>query len=352
VADNGSTTRYTYDDAGRLAIERGPGGEKAFVNQWYTVLNGEIAWKDVFAGTDRIATQKAMPDGQLEDKRYFLHKDLQGSTNVITDPNGLVFEHLEYFPGGETWVLEHSDIHRTPYLYAGGYLDEVRGLINLGQRWYDPREEFLYSPDPVLAQDPRAAIDDPSLLPAYTFAESNPVRLTDPDGRAPTSVRDRLRSDFAKFDAARKINAALTSGGSDQRVSDRSTFSPLWRFASSDGGKRWTAMSKALDSAPLVKLEFTQTESGWGLSKVTVSPLLISAASKEFAVGAPKPGAAASSPASSPTEEPASVGPSGGSGPEPPTTVRVRPRAASAPSALGSSAHGGGAAPEPLPESP
>lgn len=353
VADNGSTTRYTYDDTGRLAIERGPGGEKAFVNQWYTVLNGEIAWKDVFAGTDRIATQKAMPDGELEQKRYFLHKDLQGSTNVITDPEGLVFEHLEYFPGGETWVLEHSDIHRTPYLYAGGYLDEVRGLINLGQRWYDPREEFLYSPDPALTQDPRAVVDDPSLLPAYTYAESNPVRLTDPDGRAPTSVRDRLRSDFDKFDTARKINAALASGGSDQRVGDTSRLSPLWRFATSDGGKRWTALSKALDSAPLVKLEFAQSESGWGLRKVTISPLLISAASKEFTVGGPEPAAGAATAAgSSPPADPGSVVPSGAPAVEQPGTVRSRPRAASAPAALGSAAHGGGAAPEPLPESP
>jgi hypothetical protein len=204
-----------------------------------------------------------------------------------------------------------------------------------------------------LTQDPRAVVDDPSLLPAYTYAESNPVRLTDPDGRAPTSVRDRLRSDFDKFDTARKINAALASGGSDQRVGDTSRLSPLWRFATSDGGKRWTALSKALDSAPLVKLEFAQSESGWGLRKVTISPLLISAASKEFTVGGPEPAAGAATAAgSSPPADPGSVVPSGAPAVEQPGTVRSRPRAASAPAALGSAAHGGGAAPEPLPESP
>jgi RHS repeat-associated protein len=130
--------------------------------------------------------------------RYFLHKDLQGSTNIVTDDTGLVFQHIEYFPSGETWIEEHSDVYRTPYLYDGGYFDEWRNLIDLGARWYEPREQFMYSTDPVLESDPAQLIDDPALSPAYSYAESNPLRLVDPDGRRPSAARQAFGNAFGR----------------------------------------------------------------------------------------------------------------------------------------------------------
>ena len=198
VADQGSTTRYAYDDEGRLAIERGPGGETAFVNQYYTVENGTVAWKDIWAAGERIATKREMPEGELELMRYFFQKDLLGSTNLVTDPNGQIFEHLEYFPSGEAWVAEHSDIHRTPYLYGGGYLDEFRALYNFGARWYEPREQLFYSPDPALMQSPEAPVEDPALLGAYSYAENNPLGFVDRDGRAPEDALNAFLATFAR----------------------------------------------------------------------------------------------------------------------------------------------------------
>ncbi|HTE60385.1 MAG TPA: toxin TcdB middle/N-terminal domain-containing protein [Solirubrobacteraceae bacterium] len=198
VADQGSTTRYTYDESGRRAIERGPAGETAFVNQWYTVRNGSVATKQIWAGSERLAQQRQFADGTYEFMRYFLHKDLQGSTNVVTDDDGKVFQHMEYFPSGETWVLEHSDVHRTPYLFTGGYLDEVRNLVDLGARWYEPREQFLYSADPVLEDDPDQVVDDPALLPAYSYAESSPLTLVDLTGRQPSAARTAFTNAFGR----------------------------------------------------------------------------------------------------------------------------------------------------------
>ncbi len=56
---------------------------------------------------------------------------------------------------------------RTPYQYGGGYDDEVRAIINFGDRWYDPSREMIYSPDPVLTDDPMAIVSEPSLRAAY-----------------------------------------------------------------------------------------------------------------------------------------------------------------------------------------
>lgn len=197
VADQGSTTTYAYDESGRLAIERGPGGEKAFVNPWYTVANGSVAWKHIWAGEERVASQRALDDGEYELFRYFLHTDFQGGVNLVTDDTGLVFQHFEYFPSGEQWVVEQGTDNRTPYGFAGAYYDEVRKLLDLGARWYSPREQFLYSTDPVLQDEPDEVIGDPRLLPAYAYATSNPVRLVDRDGRRPEEAR-KLLAEFGR----------------------------------------------------------------------------------------------------------------------------------------------------------
>ena len=153
VTDGPATTDYNYDDSGQRAIERGPAGETATVNPWVTVRNTTEIYKHVWAGNDRIGTQR--DDGGIQEiKQYFLHKDLQGSTNIVTDITGNTFQHHEYFATGEVWVDEKSTVFRTPYQFGGGYVDEVRKIINFGARWYDQNREMFYSPDPVLDRRP------------------------------------------------------------------------------------------------------------------------------------------------------------------------------------------------------
>ena len=70
---------------------------------------------------------------------YFYHPDQVGSTSYVTDGSGEVYEHLEYFSFGETFVQEHSNTDRIPYLFNGKELDEETGLYYYGARYYDPR---------------------------------------------------------------------------------------------------------------------------------------------------------------------------------------------------------------------
>ncbi|MCP4542719.1 MAG: hypothetical protein GY832_36820 [Chloroflexi bacterium] len=274
VANQGSTTRYTYDDEDRLAIERGPSGETSFVNRFYPVRNGSVAWKHFWAGADRIATKRQMPNDVFEHMLYFLHKNLLGSTDLVTDPNGHVFEYVQYFPGGETWVLEHGDIHRTPYLYAGGYYDEFRELYNFGARWYEPREQLFYSPDPILVRSPRVVLGDPALLTAYSYAENNPLRLVDRDGLDGDDVQKDRQGSLSQPNGSldqpkgRVIKALVQQKAGDQASENASRLDTQTPANSTDSKKSKFEAFATLSAPPVVEINLKPTSDGLKLKNV------------------------------------------------------------------------------------
>jgi RHS repeat-associated protein len=120
-----------------------------------------------------------------------------GSTGFVTDQNGELYEHVEYFPFGESWVQEHSNTQRTPYLYTGKELDDETGLYYYGARYYDPRTSVWVSADPILEkylptgdkeQDARLAgiggVFNSLNIGLYTYAHLKPNKLLDPDGNS------------------------------------------------------------------------------------------------------------------------------------------------------------------------
>jgi RHS repeat-associated protein len=56
LSDNGRTTRYAYDAEGQRVLKDGPGGRTAYLNRYYSVQNGAVATKHIFAGKTRIAS--------------------------------------------------------------------------------------------------------------------------------------------------------------------------------------------------------------------------------------------------------------------------------------------------------
>jgi RHS repeat-associated protein len=215
--DNGHEKTYKYDDQGNRLIKRGPQGETVYVNQFYTQRPGATGTKHIYAGTTRIAsklvrqdTPNSNPAGKtpFEKDLYFYHPDHLGTSNYITDLNAKLYEHLEYFPFGEAWVEENSNTQRTPYLFTAKELDEETGLYYFGARYYDPRTSVWQSPDPILekylpdaSKAPQfispslpdwdlkldiiggGGVFHPVNLNLYVYAQLNPVRLIDPDGR-------------------------------------------------------------------------------------------------------------------------------------------------------------------------
>lgn len=237
ISDNGRTTEFVYDDGGQRVIKRGAQGETAYINQFWTVRNRTVATKHIFVGDTRIASKvipgdahidpnskdpftsvlgqwwqhrseqgwqngqntvqnphyagNAMPDLLPEDNFvYFYHPDHLGSTNFATAATGDLFEHLEYFPFGETWVSEQTNTQRLPFMFTSKELDEETGLYYFGARYYDPRTSAWQSADPALPQylavgssAPNGGVYYPQNLGLYSYGFHHPLRYQDPDGR-------------------------------------------------------------------------------------------------------------------------------------------------------------------------
>jgi RHS repeat-associated protein len=201
--DNGHEKTYKYDDSGQRVIKRGPQGETAYVSQFFTMRNREIGTKHVFVGTTRLVSKLvkqdkpgANPGGTqpLEKDQYYFHADHIGSSNYVTDANGEIYQHTEYFPGGETWVDESSNKQRTPYRFSGKELDEETGLYYYGSRYYDPRTTAWQSADVDLDRYlgglSQGGVYNSFNLNLYAYGYQNPVKYTDPNGRAVETVWD------------------------------------------------------------------------------------------------------------------------------------------------------------------
>jgi RHS repeat-associated protein len=126
-----------------------------------------------------------MPDSNFV---YFYHPDHLGSTSYATDADGELYEHVQYFPSGETWVDQRSNTERLPHLFSGKELDQETGLYYFGARYYDPRVGLWASTDPAQTEYLDGAgvggVYSPINLATYTYAASNPLRFVDPDGRS------------------------------------------------------------------------------------------------------------------------------------------------------------------------
>ena len=139
--------------------------------------------------TSTEKTANAKPVNIIYEKQqYYYHPDHLGSSSFVTDAKGKVYEHLEYFPFGETWAHEHSNTQRTPYRFTGKEYDETTGLYYYGARYYDPRTSVWQSVDPILGEymsgQTNGGVFNPQNLGLYTYTANNPINLVDPNGES------------------------------------------------------------------------------------------------------------------------------------------------------------------------
>lgn len=103
----------------------------------------------------------------------YIHTDALGSPVAVTNSAGQVIERREYEPYGRQLVP--ATLTNGPG-YTGHVTDAVTGLTYMQQRYYDPIIGRFLSTDPVGANTGMG-------FNRYGYANNNPYRFTDPDGR-------------------------------------------------------------------------------------------------------------------------------------------------------------------------
>jgi RHS repeat-associated protein len=154
-----SVTNYLWDEAsiyGDVVLETDGSGA---IQASYMLGNGQVLTE-----TRSGVTSYYLDDGQ-------------GSVRGLTNNAGAVTDSYSYDAFGNLLTSQGTTVN--PYRYTGQQFDSLTGLYDLRARYYDPTSGRFLSRD-------TAAIDfsSPVELNRYSYAEENPINLSDPSGQA------------------------------------------------------------------------------------------------------------------------------------------------------------------------
>ena len=115
----------------------------------------------------------------------YYHNDLLGSPVAATDASGHVIWRESYRPYGERLTNDPASTANDVW-YTSRRQDADTGLVYMGARYYDPVAGRFVSKDPV-------GFDEGNVqsFNRYAYANDNPYRYVDPDGREPGDLYQR-----------------------------------------------------------------------------------------------------------------------------------------------------------------
>ena len=162
----------------------------------------------------------------------YIHTDGLGSPVARTDQNGNLISRTRYEPYGATAA------GATPTIgFTGHVNDPATGLIYMQQRYYDPYAGRFLSTDPVLT-DAKTG----SAFNRYIYANDNPFKYIDPDGREVKVVGTddfvkTTKADLAKIDSGKngsKLMKDANAKNADITIKESTTENSTNRAATSN----------------------------------------------------------------------------------------------------------------------
>jgi RHS repeat-associated protein len=154
----------------------------------------------------------------------YFHNDPSGSPVAATDESGRLLWKESYRPYGER-LLNGASSDANRLWFTGKPQDPDTGLSYLGARYYSPQLGRFMGIDPK-AVDP----GDPHSFNRYAYANNNPYKFVDPDGRSPAAA--------VLFVIANMAAGAVLGGGMNAAIQYHET-----------GEVRWSGVGGVLDAA-------------------------------------------------------------------------------------------------------
>ena len=188
---------YRYDGQGRRVQTTDANGTTK--EYWVYSQSGQVLYTSearrsqnlsyIYLGNTQVAT-RAVAWGSGTITLKYEHTDALGSPVVETSSTGVVAKRNTYAPFGEAYAP--TSIDGTGY--TGHVMDQATGLTYMQQRYYDPAIGAFLSVDPVDVNATTAAN-----FCRYCYANSNPYKFTDPDGRNGVTALGGVLYESAQF---------------------------------------------------------------------------------------------------------------------------------------------------------
>jgi RHS repeat-associated protein len=118
----------------------------------------------------------ASPGSYASTTTYY-HNDLAGSPVAASNESGQVLWRESYRPYGERLTNSAASTDNKVY-FTSRRQDAETGLVYMGARYYDPMIGRFISTDPKQFDEKNA-----QLFNRYAYANNNPYKYVDPDGR-------------------------------------------------------------------------------------------------------------------------------------------------------------------------
>jgi RHS repeat-associated protein len=224
VTTRGSET-LSFDEDNRLSLVSGVAsyiydglGRRALISQSST---SEV---QIYDADGELLYGVTSANGQTQNTKYiylggrviaetngttgvttYLHTDAIGSPVATSNPSGALLTQTRYEPFGKTAAgSDPSDIG-----FTGHVNDSSTGLIYMQQRYYDPISARFVSIDPI-PPDPNSG----DAFNIYAYAQENPYRYIDGDGRKDDDVVATFTRDVTGSHIPQKVT--VKSDGSVQ----------------------------------------------------------------------------------------------------------------------------------------
>jgi len=161
---NGVTTKYLVED------DVNPTG----LPQAFDELTGNVVKRTYTYGLQRISEDQIVNNAWTPS--YYGY-DGGGNVRNLTNSAGAITDSYEYDAYGNHWTVEGSTPNNM--LYQGEEWDPDLSLLYLRARYMNPLTGRFLSRDPEDGE-----LTNPASLHKYLYANSDPVNLNDPTGRA------------------------------------------------------------------------------------------------------------------------------------------------------------------------
>ncbi len=173
---DGTYSEYRYDPFGNRINKDVNGTVTWFVYDLMKPLPDVIGEYDESGSLTVAYTHGPGIDDVISMRRdgsnYFYLKDALGSVASLTDATEASVNNYEYDSFGK--VVNRTENVTNPYGYTGKRLDRESGLMYYRARYYDPSIGRFASEDLIRFYDN---------VNYYNYANNNPMRYVDPDGR-------------------------------------------------------------------------------------------------------------------------------------------------------------------------